>query len=285
MIPKTKSFDSFLEIFKQVPLLPQVFIRERMLEIVTWKDNRNIGEILALSEGEQNILHKSGFEIILENEPEMSRLLYEEIEHNIIADLSDGQLKRYLALLNEKVSYRLQCLEQYNHIDILYDSAFSHVSPRLFFDYINALRTTYSVFQSLEEYLIAKQQEYGFLKPVIKSSEQGLFEANTQKGSLNLKSQFLNPNEYDLVIEKLTNSKRIKIENGKLIFKPFRSNAKYEAIELCLALESSGYIKGLSESLMIIVLANTFHKFVITDRTARSSKIGKNISHYKAIVS
>lgn len=290
MTPITKNFDSFLEIFKQVPMLPQVFTFERIREIITWKDNRKSGEVLTLTEGEQTILKKFGYEVILESEREMSRLVYEEIDRNIINDIPEAQLKKYLALLNEKVSYRIQRLEQYNYIDVLYDPALSHVSPRLFYDYLQALRTTFCVFQSIEEYLIAKQREYGFLtsfkESAIQVSEE---EYIPHKSDLTLKSQFVDPDKYDEIMSKLINNGNLRKDGERnLIFVPMsRKNAQYEAVTLFEALKSLGFFKKSNYTYdeMRSILSNTFKDWTLSVRTISDKKTLGRLSEYEAIIS
>jgi hypothetical protein len=289
MIPATKHFDSFLKIFKQVPMLPQVFTFERIREIITWKDNRKSGEVFTLTESEETILKKSAYEIILEAEPEMSRLVYEEIERNIINDFSEVQLKRYLALLKDKVYYHISQLKHYNYIDVLFDPAFSHVSPHLFHDYLEALRTTFFIFQALEEYLIEKQRAYGFLSSFrgnsINISEEEYIPNNS---SLNLKSQFINPDKYDDVIERLYNEGRVLKQNGELIFIPKRKGTKYEPEALRQALNILNFLdskKNLSNFEILTMLSNTFINYKATDRTLRSSSIPDSVKYYRSILS
>ncbi len=96
-----------------------------------------------------------------------------------------------------------------------------------------------------------------------------------------LKSLFIYPGKYYENIEKLCVAKKVIKSNGNLKFKGY----KYEVIELFMAMEDLGLIKKTNEAQKVVIAANTFNGFSLSERQARSSSIGKHFEYYKEILS
>ena len=165
-----------------------------------------------------------------------------------------------------------------NFLGVIYFGRDSIIRGKeLEFRYLLDNYTLASICQSLIEFIDKFE--------IIPTTSDG-FRQISSSSILDLKGQFIDKQNYSVAIEKLINA-GIVVEKTKtqLIFKPYRRSAKYEVIELFLAMQNLGLINEMTESKMVIVASNTFEDLSLTDRTARSKSIGNNITRYEAILS
>jgi len=139
-------------------------------------------------------------------------------------------------------------------------------------------------FDQLAEYLLPAQ---------VDSSEIG-GELGDEAGSLppiddkyTLGALFEDPLKYEAVINHLAESGRIFKEDGKLIFNPMRSKAKYELIALFKAFGFKPWLKkrNLTNKEILTVLKNTFFEYDTVERSFSAPNMTKAITEYLKLLS
>jgi len=146
----------------------------------------------------------------------------------------------------------------------------------------------------------AQANDYGFdqvaeyLKPAQVDSPEARADSGDEARSLppiddkyTLAVLFEDPLKYEAVITRLVESGRIFREDGKLIFNPMRSKAKYELIALFKALGFKPWLKkrDLKNKEILTVLKNTFFEYDTVDRSFSAPNMPNAIAEYLKLLS
>jgi len=295
MKPITEKLDMFISNWSFVPLLSEVFSIDKLLIIL------DISNRYQITEEEGLKIKDFPFDFVKST----TRLSFEveyEIDLNIERRIeTEFHLKNYLQSIDDRMYYITDCIRDLNFIDQLENNRFflpnltgfneqQVENSNLLIDFLQFHLINYQNYQMVQNHIIKKQQEFGFLASFKESAINGSGEEiNMCNSNHNLKSQFNNGGDrYDEIIKKLSTANILrKDKEDNLLFMPIsRKNALYEAVTLFEALNSSGFLTKRNRSYGEIgtILSNTFKGWNLSVRTIGDKKTHVLLKEYEDII-
>ncbi|MGY3052392.1 hypothetical protein ACVWYG_000582 [Pedobacter sp. UYEF25] len=250
---------------------------------------------------------------------ELRNTLIKELTSNDISTSNDNQLKSYLNHILEKLDLISHCLYEVSFIKEIKEKNLYPIPLNLLQNEdsnkkIEKVQELYSAaLELMREYTSEEKQVHRLLESVFQENysiysiisevEQKIDfiasdrEINMKIESLpddstiqihelkTLKSLFKVESNYGDLIKFMIDDKLISKSDNCLIWRGFRSNAKYEIASFQEALYESGMLhKKATDTELANIAMNTFFGLSVTERTMRSKKLGDKITDYSEML-